>query len=123
MGWIWLDDLMPENPKVLRVGHVSAWLHICAIAYSNRNKTDGFLPAAKVAGLADIPRPQQAVARLVDAGLWHDTDGGYAIHDYADYQLTGAEREKRRKAGKLGAERRWGTSGNGHRPAMGGAKA
>jgi hypothetical protein len=106
VGWVWLDDLMPENPKVLRAGAAAAWLHVCGIAYSNRNRTDGRIPKSVVPRLADVPKRTPGL--LVDAGLWHDSGDEYEIHDYADYQLSQADRERRREAGRKGARRRWG---------------
>ena len=44
-----LDDGFPEHPKVQQVGGDAAWLHVCALAYCNRNLTDGFI-AAQVVG-------------------------------------------------------------------------
>lgn len=82
------------------------WL--AGIAYCNRALTDGFIPDAVAEGLGGRWRVRQGgqtwqmIARcgdvevvvdadwiavaLVDAGLWHRVDGGYQIHDYADFQ-------------------------------------
>lgn len=34
---------------------------------------------------------QNTIIGLVKAGLWEETDGGYLIHDYIDYQKTAAQ--------------------------------
>ena len=39
----------------------------------------------------DAKRPRSAAESLVLAGLWERVDGGYRIHDYADYQRSSAD--------------------------------
>lgn len=128
MAWVRLDDLMPENPKVLRAGPGAGWLHVCALAYCNRNLTDGHVPATALRRLADLEDPAREAERLVEAGLWDEVEDGYEIHDYLDFQPSAAEvrkqRETKKKAGKAGARARWG-SGTDGKPvagAMAGAK-
>lgn len=123
MGWIWLDDLMPEHPKILRAGPAAAWLHVCGIAYCNRQRTDGEIPVAQVGRLASIPKPYDAAERLVEFGLWDEGHDCYHVHDYADYQLTAEDRQVRSEAGRAGARKRWGGHANGKAPAKGGPKA
>jgi hypothetical protein len=47
----------------------------------------------------------------VDAGVWHEVDGGYELHDYLDWQPSraqvAAERAARATAGERGNHRRW----------------
>ena len=49
---------------------------------------------------------------LVVCGLWVRVEGGYLIHDYAEYNPTKAEAQQERAvrsaAGKAGAQKRWG---------------
>lgn len=107
MSWLKVDDQFCEHPKVLAVGPLAAWLHTCALNYCARHLTDGFLPRAKVATLADFSGidfeglPVE-VGRLVKAlltargdrgALWSEVDGGYQIHDYLDFNPSRAEIE------------------------------
>lgn len=108
MGWVRLDDLFPEHPKVLKAGAAAAWLHVCGVAYCARNLTDGFIPEAKVTGLADLKRVSSEAKRLVEAGLWHKVEGGYMVHDYLDWQRSADEAKavsaRRAAAGRRGGQ-------------------
>lgn len=100
MPWVRLDDTFPEHPKVEQVGPLAGWLHVCALCYCNRNLTDGFIPAARVPKLADIPKPSTHVRQLIRAGMWLETEGGYQIHDFLKYQPSKAKVEAEREAAK-----------------------
>lgn len=93
MVWLRLEDTFPEHPKVLAAGAIAAWLNVCAIAYCNRQLTDGFVPTAAVAQMGRI----RDAATLVRVGLWQQVPGGYEIHDYLRYQPSRAEVEDRRQ--------------------------
>jgi hypothetical protein len=86
MTWVRLDDAFTEHPKVVAAGPLAAWLHVCALAYCNRNLTDGHVPASVARRLADIDNPAEAIAALVANGLWDKDEGGYRIHGYLEYQ-------------------------------------
>jgi hypothetical protein len=96
MSWVRLEDTFPEHPKIDKVGGDAAWLHVCALAYCNRNETDGLVPAGSVTRLSDRKNPRSLAARLVDAGLWEDDPNGWRIHDYLHYQPSRAQRDKSR---------------------------
>lgn len=89
LPWIRFDTTFPDHPKVLeliqlRDGHRSAFVFCCALAYAGRHGTDGYVPQvalARINGRAQDARNLTAVG-LLDA----DEDGGWHIHDYADYQ-------------------------------------
>lgn len=113
MGWVRLDDRITENPKLDEVGPTGSWLYVSAIAFCNRNLTDGFFPERMVYRLGSFDWDEPDVAHLpralVRLGLWHDADsvcsscpevpdGQLYIHDYGEYQPTKAEVEARRKA-------------------------
>lgn len=97
MAWVRLDERFPEHPKVLAVGGDAAWLHVCAIAYSNRNETDGFVPNNAIRALTDRRQPTKLAAALISAGLWEQADHGYVIHDYLEYQPSRIQREAERE--------------------------
>lgn len=108
MGWIRLDDAFLDHPKFLEVGPLAGYLMIASIAWANRNLTDGFIPSAQVARLANY----EGLARLtwaceiggggedicaanlaqelVEAGLWEPLNEGFQIHDYLDFQSSAA---------------------------------
>lgn len=101
MAWIKLDDGLPEHAKIISVGGDAAWLHICALAYANRNLTDGHIPTGVLHRLSDRRQAAKLAARLVAVGMWHLDDDGWLIHDYLEYQPPRAkvmeEREKARE--------------------------
>lgn len=108
MTWAKVDDRFHEHPKLAAAGAAAWGMWLAGIAYCNRALTDGFIPDAVAEGLGGRWRVRQGgqtwqmIARcgdvevvvdadwiavaLVDAGLWHRVDGGYQIHDYADFQ-------------------------------------
>ena len=119
MSWVRLDDAAPEHRKLLKLaelakqgdrGAAAAWLWVCGLAYCNRQPArDGFIPRAKVAQLYPVRGAAGLAARLVEVGLWEQRDGGFAVHDYNDYQPSAADAaelsEKRSEAGKKGGRK------------------
>jgi hypothetical protein len=96
VAWVKLDDRMPEHPKVLPTGPLGLALQVRAIAYCNRNRTDGFLSmGAALREVADFAQfgivPAEMFATMVRARLWHEVQGGFQVHDFHDYQPTSAE--------------------------------
>src|SRR5205807_7601540 len=96
MGYIRIQDTMPEGPKFDGVPSTAGWLHTCALAFCARqaatNVADGFVPAGRVYKLTNDPPAavQKAIQWLVKPRpgclnpLWHAVDGGWSIHDYDD---------------------------------------
>jgi len=116
MSWARLDDNLHDHPKVMELSLAAVGLWTVCLTWAHRNigkNPPGHLTAgvvrrfagAKTAGLA---------AELVAAGMWEATDGGWLIHDFADYLAPGRERgtpgtppdlsEKRRRAGSKGGQ-------------------
>lgn len=119
MPWVKLDEGFPEHPKVLAIGGDAAWLHVCALAYCNRNLTDGFIPEYILDRLSDRKRPIQLAAKLVAVGMWEPSKGGWRIHDYLEYQASKAKvEEERAKARQRMARNRQGSPE--HSPEQGG---
>src|SRR4051794_22942058 len=101
MPWIKLDDSFYDHPKFMRVSGLAAWLWMRCLGYAARHLTDGFVPAAVVEQLTLRPgKPDKLATELEAAGLWHAAEGGYRIHDYADYNppAAGVRAERARKA-------------------------
>jgi hypothetical protein len=118
--YIKMSDSLPEHRKIVVAGGDAGWLHICALAYASRNRTDGFLPAAYLPQLSDRKQPMKLAARLCDVNLWHapgheckkcpqPQPGEYVIHDYLEHQRSAAKiaevSEKRATAGRTGGSR------------------
>lgn len=96
MPWVRFDDNTPDNPKIDALSDGAFRLWFGAICYSNRNLTDGFVPAARVARLAPHYKPAHQ-AELIEAGCWHKEQDGVRIHDYLDSQPSAREIHERRE--------------------------
>jgi hypothetical protein len=113
--WAFLDDRADENPKLLAVGAEASWYWACGLCYCRRNpKVPGFIPAQKALVLFPVRGPRRVIQLLIDAGLWHEVEGGYEVHDYAVVyggspdEVPGepqALSQKRAEAGRLGGLR------------------
>lgn len=108
MAWVKLDDGFLDHRKFLNAGPLASYLNVCAIAWSNRNLTDGFIPDVQVPrlinweGVQHVPPddgyeddhsdemtdvdPHRLAWSLVENNLWHRSGSGFQIHDYHVYQ-------------------------------------
>jgi hypothetical protein len=108
MAWVKLDDGFLDHRKFLNAGPLASYLNVCAIAWSNRNLTDGFIPDVQVPrlinweGVQHVPSddgyeddhsdemtgvdPHRLAWSLVENNLWHRSGSGFQIHDYHVYQ-------------------------------------
>ena len=86
MGWIRIDDGLPEHPKFDQAGPLAGWLWLCGMGYCNRNLTDGRISKERVPLLSTVPKPEKEALRLVEAGLWVDEGDAYRVNDYLTYQ-------------------------------------
>lgn len=112
MPWVRIDDHFDEHPKLAAAGPLGLALWVTGLAYCNRNLTDGFIPRTVAHRLIHEDGIDSAtvIARVVSCGLWEDAEGGYRVHDYADYQPSkeevlrdreqGAERVRRHRENK-----------------------
>lgn len=130
MGFVKVDDAFPDHPKFLEAGPLAGYLALCAIAWSNRNRTDGFIPSGQVGRLATfddiadgmvegcivdrLVNPKDLADELVTVGLWEQVDRGFRIHDYLEHQNSAADirdlSTARAEAGRKGADARWGVT-------------
>jgi len=108
LPWVRLDTQFGHNPKVLGLiedkAHAALVAYVCGLGYAGAHGTAGFIPTA---ALPFIHATKRHAAQLVEAGLWHETVGGYEVNDWADYQVTGEEAIERSRKAKLSALARW----------------
>ena len=106
MAWIKIDDQFRDHPKVLAAGPLACWLYVCGLTFAGQYLTDGHIPTTMLRKLADVDNAQELADRLVAVGLWEETDGGYQIHDFTEYNPTREEvrgvRAARAEAGRRG---------------------
>lgn len=110
MPWANLDDQFPKHPKVLPLSDAAFRLHVAGICYCAQYLTNGLIDEDAVPLLVPRYKPR-TLADLTDRGLWLPHPDGYEIRDYLQWnrsrEQVEAERERKRKAGKKGAETRW----------------
>lgn len=108
MDWVKLLTEFEGHPKVLAAGNAGAGVYARSLAYCGKYETDGYVPkewadqAVAREGQHDLP------GRLVDQGLWGETDSGYLIRDFTEVNRSHEEmndlRETRSNAGKRGGQ-------------------
>lgn len=108
LPWVRLDTQFGTNPKILDLieqkAHAAIVVYICGLGYAGAHGTAGYIPTAALPFLHGTKRH---ATQLVNAGLWHDTVGGWQINDWDSYQLSGPEAEERARKAQLAALARW----------------
>lgn len=103
-----LDEGYDEHQKVLPLSDAAFRAHVEAICWSGRNRRqNGFITTA----LARKKWRSKVIAELVDSRLFDETEGGYRLHDFLDFNRSADEvaafRDARGIAGTLGNHKRW----------------
>jgi hypothetical protein len=114
LPWFKVDDAFWAHPKTLQLSTAAVALWVRAGSWSSQQLTDGRIANHVLPVFAIDPA---APGELVDAGYWHEVEGGYAFHDWDHYQPSAIETKtkrdeisrKRAEAGRKGAESRWQT--------------
>lgn len=104
--YVRIDDHITENPAIIRVGPLAAWLFLAGLCYCSRQLSDGAIPAGVLGQLSAVDKPHRHAAALVAEGLWQTTTDGWQVVDYTQWQRSRAEVErlsaKRAAAGSKG---------------------
>ncbi len=99
MAWFKVDDSFHSHPKVLACEPAALGLWVVAGAWCSSSLTDGFVPDYALPRL--LPGADELARKLVTAGLWKRTKGGYRFHDWNSYnpssETVKAEREAARQ--------------------------
>lgn len=97
---LWLDDNWEGSPVIRRAG-LAAWGLYCACGlWIARHSTDGHVDREVV--VAYGVGAKKLAKKLVEVGLWEQTERGYYAPDYLTLNPTS---EKARHQRKLAAER------------------
>lgn len=109
MAWAKVDDQWWSHPKVLGLSIGARGLWVTALSWSCGQRKD-VVPTSFVRMVAGDAFEADGLAdELVESGLWRRVEGGgWAIHDWADYQDRSLS-EVRAEAGRKGAAKRWQT--------------
>lgn len=98
MMWVRLDDRFHTNAKQLEMSDAAFRLYVCGLTYAGAQDQTGFISASRAAALLRIIRKgRKQIDELVRLRAWEPTNGGWQIHDFAEYAgpLSGAERTRR----------------------------
>lgn len=115
LPWFRADTNLPTHDKILDLlgrspkGKGAGFVYMCGLAYCAGHETDGFIARA---ALPFVHGTAVEARLLAEVRLWEVVEGGWRIRNWGTRQLVGAESQalsdERSKAGKKGAEARWG---------------
>lgn len=101
LTWFKIDDGFSSHPKVMCVldsdspaDAIAVWT--MAGSYCARHLTDGRITAKQLRRLCADMDHEAGARVLVAAGLWHETDDGYAFHQWTEHQPSRGEVEAKR---------------------------
>jgi hypothetical protein len=108
--WIRLDSMFASNPKVLHLlgekgGDHALLVFTFGLGYCGVQGQDGFIPRAAPGTFHGRPRD---IALLESVGMWEPVDGGWNVHDWAEYQPSSEESRARSDKARKAAAARWG---------------
>lgn len=110
MPWANLDDQFPKHPKTVKLSDAAFRLHVSGICYCAQFLTDGVVETEVVPLLKPRFKREQ-LDELLRKGQWKKHSEGYEIHDYLQWnrsrEQVEAERARKSRAGRKGAEKRW----------------
>lgn len=108
LPWARMDTQWPHNPKFLILAEDKKWRAIAvfwgSVGWSVAQSQAGFVPAYV---LPMIHGTRKEAHELVEVGLWEMAQGGWQVHDFADYQLSNEANEKRSDRARKAAQERW----------------
>jgi hypothetical protein len=104
-----MDCAFARNPKILaliseRDGYRAAFVWTAALGYSNEQGTDGYVPKSALGLLHGRPRDAQL---LTAYRLWHESNGGWQVNGWAEFQFSTAENKARSESARHAACTRW----------------
>lgn len=109
LSWVRVDASLSSNHKTLALlgqkgGDRALNTYIFGLGHCAIQGTDGFIPNAALSLIHGTPRAAQM---LVEVGLWHVLPGGWDVNDYADYQPSNEDSQKRTEKARNAANTRW----------------
>ncbi len=98
-----LDLKFHSDPKVLNAGLAATGLYSMSLSYCADHLTDGHVPRA----WAKAQGKPSVVKKLLDIGLWVETEDGYRVPNFLQHNFSKADVEAKREAGREAADKRW----------------
>lgn len=96
------DINMPEHPKVMLLSDAAFRALFESTMYSRRQLTDGFIDARIAIAKWGNDVANELSSNDPDKPSWVKVDGGYQLHDFSEHQVTTADIQAKREAGRLG---------------------
>lgn len=104
MAWAKVDDQWFAHRKVVGLSLAARGLWTTVLSWTCAQRSPK-VPTHMVAFLASGADVDPLTAELVEAGLWLQVDGGWEIHDWAQYQERPSDEAK--ASGSYGNHVRW----------------
>ncbi|WP_167131947.1 hypothetical protein [Paramicrobacterium chengjingii] len=109
LNWVRVDAALARNHKTLALlgqkgGDRALNTYVFGLGHSAEQGTDGFIPTAALGLIHGTPKTAEM---LIEVGLWNPIPGGWNINDYAEYQPSDEESQKRADKARRAAEVRW----------------
>lgn len=105
-GWVKTHEDWYGEDRIEQLGSHAAMLHLSALAHSSRYLKDGQIPRSALRKLWPVADVDEAIHRLIDAGLWEATEDGYFIRDWKTHILAADEVEHRRDQDRARQQRK-----------------
>lgn len=112
MTWVRVDAALARNHKVLELlaekgGDHALCIYVFGLGYSGEQGTNGFVPEIALGTIHGRKRDSDL---LVKVGMWKPLPGGYEVPDWAEFQPSSEEAQKRSDRAKAAAAKRWSAS-------------
>ena len=108
LQWSRVDNNWITHPKFLELAADGQWRAMVAAhagrAYSSGQDLGGAIPALALP--YTFARPRDATV-LVEAGLWIPKAGGWEVNDWASFQPSTLDAQKRKERAQEAAYQRW----------------
>lgn len=109
LTWVRVQAALARNHKVLALlpqkgGDRALNVFIFGLGYCAEQGNSGFIPEGAPGLFHGSPRSAQL---LVEVGMWDVVEGGWDVHDYAEYQPTDEAAKARSEKAKKAAKARW----------------
>jgi hypothetical protein len=88
MEWVRVQTNLFAHEKTRLAGLMAMGVWTMGLTYCGLHETDGHIPYEALATFGPLPAVNRSAARLVAVGFWHQTNGGYRMHNWPLYQAS-----------------------------------
>jgi hypothetical protein len=108
-AWIRLSANYMNDPRIIQAGPNAELIWLRGLSVARQMKTDGLLSKTWMAHVGrDIQNRQRSIHRLLEVGLWEETESGFSIpfDRWSRWQTTQDQIEHQRKLARERQARR-----------------